>query len=167
MGDDNYLVLALFVGAVVLTGSSGAIFRPGEWYERIRKPSWRPPNWLFAPVWFVLYAMIAYSGYLVWREFGGWTFVALPLTVYIVQLVLNWLWSALFFGLRQPGLAFLGILLLWGSIYLTIQLFWDINETAAYLLMPYLAWVSFAAILNFAIYWMNSRDDLRAARAAA
>jgi tryptophan-rich sensory protein len=130
------------------------MFRPGQWYEHLRKPSWRPPNWLFAPAWAILYLMIAFSGWLVWRTvgFGG---AALPLTVYFLQLGLNAAWSTIFFGMRRPDLAFLEIAMLWLSIVATIAAFHPVNAVAAWLLLPYLAWVTFAATLNFAIWRMN------------
>jgi tryptophan-rich sensory protein len=98
---------------------TGAFFRPGEWYERLKKPSWRPPNRLFAPVWTVLYVMIAVSGWLVWREFG-FAGAVLPLAVYALQLVLNAAWTPLFFGLHRPDLAFVDIVLVWLSIVATM-----------------------------------------------
>ena len=125
-------------------------------YEDLIKPSWRPPNGLFGPVWAILYAMIAVSGWLIWRELG-WTAGALPLGLYALQLLLNGLWSAIFFGLRRPGLACLEMVLLWLSILGLIALFYPIHQWAALLLVPYLAWVSFAFLLNFAIWRLNTR----------
>jgi len=134
--------------------SGGLVFRPGEWYERLEKPSWRPPNWLFAPVWTLLYATIAVSGWLVWREVGldgG----ALPLTVYVIQLLLNAAWSPIFFGLHRIGWALMEMTLMWLSIAATIILFYPISTGAAALLLPYLCWVSFALVLNFSILQRN------------
>lgn len=154
MSMDSTLSLLAFLGMSALAASAGGIFRPGAWYEALRKPSWRPPNRLFGPVWAVLYAMIAVSGWLIYEEFG-WEFAQVPLTVFVIQLLLNWLWSAIFFGLRRPGLAFLEIIALWLSIVALIYLFYPIREAAAWLLAPYLLWVSFAAALNFAIWRLN------------
>ena len=151
----SILVLLGFVGACALAASTGAIFPPGEWYEHLAKPSWRPPKWLFAPAWTVLYLTIAVSGWHVWREFG-FAAAALPLAVYGVQLVLNAVWTPIFFGLHRPDLAFFEIVLLWLSIIATISLFYPLNPSAAWLLVPYLAWVTFAAALNFAIWRLNS-----------
>jgi translocator protein len=153
---DMSLILALFgfIAACFLAASMGAFFRPGAWYERLKKPAWRPPNWLFAPVWTVLYVMIAVSGWLVWRE-AGFAGAAFPLAVYALQLILNAAWTPLFFGLRRPDLGFAGIVLIWLSIVATIALFIPIHAGAALLLAPYLAWVTFAAALNFTIWRLN------------
>lgn len=144
-----------FIIVAFLAATGGAIWRPGAWYETIRKPSWRPPNWLFAPVWMVLFGMIAVSGWLVWREVGlvggGLAFVA-----YGVQLVLNFFWSGVFFGLKRIGLAALEMAALWIAIAVNIALFHEITPWAAYLLLPYLAWVSFAFVLNIAIWRLNA-----------
>jgi tryptophan-rich sensory protein len=151
----SILGLAGFIVACFLAAMTGAFFRPGEWYERLKKPSWRPPNRLFAPVWTVLYVMIAVSGWLVWREFG-FAGAVLPLAVYALQLVLNAAWTPLFFGLHRPDLAFVDIVLVWLSIVATIALFLPLHVGAALLLVPYLAWVTFATALNFAIWRLNS-----------
>jgi translocator protein len=146
--------LAGFVAVCFLAAMTGALFRPGEWYERLKKPSWRPPNRLFAPVWTVLYMMIAVSGWLVWRQ-TGFAGAAWPLAVYALQLVLNAVWTPLFFGLHRPDLGFLDIVLVWLSIVATIILFFPIHVGAALLLVPYLAWVTFATALNFAVWRLN------------
>jgi tryptophan-rich sensory protein len=150
----DFLALLGFLAACFAAASTGAVFRPGAWYELLAKPPWRPPDWLFGPVWAVLYTMIAVSGWLVWRRVG-FAGGALPLLAYAVQLALNAAWSAIFFGLRRPGLAFAEIVLLWASIAATIVLFRQIDALAALLLVPYLAWVSFAAVLNLAIVRLN------------
>ena len=118
----SIVALAGFIAACFLAAMTGAFFRPGEWYERLKKPSWRPPNRLFAPVWTVLYVMIAVSGWLVWRE-AGFAGAALPLAIYALQLVLNAAWTPLFFGLHRPDLGFVDIVLVWLSIVATIVLF--------------------------------------------
>jgi|SRR5215207_3771044 len=150
----SLLALLAFVAACFLVAIPGAVFRPGAWYERLVKPRWRPPNSLFAPVWTVLYLMIAVSGWLVWRE-AGFAGAALPLAVFALQLVLNAAWTPLFFGLHRPDLALFGIIVLWASILATIVLFYPIHSGAALLLIPYLAWVSFAAALNLAVWRLN------------
>ena len=119
MNTVSILVLIGFAAACVLAASTGAAFPPGEWYEHLVKPSWRPPNWLFAPAWTILYLTIAVSGWLVWRDIG-FAAAALPLTVYAVQLVLNAAWTPIFFGLHRLDLAFFEIVLLWLSIIATI-----------------------------------------------
>ena len=149
--------LAVFLGLCFATASSGAFFRPGAWYESLRKPSWRPPNRLFPPVWTVLYILIAVSGWLVWRERGGQD-VTSAMTVYGVQLVLNFLWSAFFFGMRRMDWALVDIALLWLSILVLVALFWPVSPLAALLLLPYLAWVSFAAYLNLTMLRLNAEE---------
>ena len=150
----SILVLVAFVGACFLAAATGAVFPAGDWYERLAKPSWRPPNWLFAPVWTVIYLTIAVSGWLVWRKYG-FAGAALPLAIYLLQLVLNAAWTPIFFGLRRPDLAFFEILMLWLSIVATIATFRSLNAAAAWLLLPYLAWVTFAATLNFTVWRLN------------
>ena len=143
-----------FFAACFAVSTTGAFFRPGDWYERLAKPRWRPPNWLFPPAWAVLYAMIAVSGWLVWRE-AGFAGAAVALGVYGVQLVLNAAWSAIFFGMRRPDLAFGEVVLLWLSILATIVAFYPTHAGAAWLLVPYLAWVTVAAALNLSIWRLN------------
>jgi len=147
--------LACFITACFLTALTGAWFRPGEWYERLKKPSWRPPNRLFAPMWTILYVMIAVAGWLIWREasFAG---AGLALAMYALQLILNAAWTPLFFGLHRPDLGFVDIVLVWVSIIATIVLFYPIHVGAALLLVPYLAWVTFATALNFTVWRLNS-----------
>jgi len=151
-------VLIGFLGACFLAASVGAAFRPGDWYERLVKPSWRPPNRLFPPVWTVLYLTVAVSGWLVW-ETAGFAGALAPLAIYLVQLILNAAWSPIFFGLRRPDLAFIEIILLWSSIVATIAVFHPINALASWLLLPYLVWVTFAAALNFTIWRLNRRTS--------
>jgi translocator protein len=149
-----------FIACCFLAALTGALFRPGEWYQRLAKPSWRPPNRLFGPVWTVLYLTIAVSGWLVWRE-AGLAGAVLPLTIYALQLALNAAWTPLFFGLHRPDLGFLDIVLVWLSIIATIAGFYPIHAVAALLLLPYLAWVTFAAALNFAIWRLNPSSAAR------
>jgi translocator protein len=156
----SVLVLLGFIAACFLAALTGAVFRPGDWYERLTKPSWRPPNQLFAPVWSVLYLMIAVSGWLIWRE-TGFVGATLPLAIYALQLVLNAAWTPLFFGLHRIDLGFFDIVLVWLSIVATIVLFYPIHSVAAMLLLPYLAWVTFAAALNFAVWRLNPSARLQ------
>ena len=147
--------LGVFALLALAAASSGAVFTPDAWYRAMNKPSWTPPDWVFPTVWTPLYVMIAASGWLVWRE-AGLAGAALPLAVYVVQLVLNAGWSAVFFGMKKPGLAFAEVLTLWLSIALTMILFWPISKTAALLLAPYLLWVTIASALNFQVWRMNA-----------
>ncbi len=126
----------------------------GTWYPGLTKPSWNPPDWVFGPVWTLLYIMMAVAAWLVWRSRDSRP-VALPLGLYAVQLTLNVLWSGIFFGLQMPGAAFIEVVVLWLTILATILAFWRVERVAAGLLVPYLAWVSFASALNFAIWYLN------------
>jgi benzodiazapine receptor len=154
MEPSSILALAGFLATCFLAAATGMLFRPGDWYERLAKPGWRPPNRLFAPVWTVLYLAIAVSGWLVWRD-AGFAGATLPLTAYFTQLALNAAWTPIFFGLHRPDWALLEIALLWLSIAATIALFLPVSAVAAWLLLPYWAWVTFAAALNAAIWRRN------------
>jgi len=155
----TFVVEALKVLASVaiplLIGFIGSIFTAGSvksWYPGLEKPSFSPPNWLFAPVWTGLFILIGISFYLIWRENG---LDAASLSVYFGQLALNLLWSFLFFGLRSPSLAFIDIIALWLLILANIFIFSRKSKAAAALLVPYWLWVSFASILNYAIISLN------------
>jgi tryptophan-rich sensory protein len=140
-----------FVVAVVLTASTGAIFKPGAWYETLDKPSWTPPDWAFPVVWSILYLFMAAAGWLVWQS-AGWS---LALAFWLAQLVLNGAWSWLFFGLRRMDLALADVALLWLCIVLFILLAWPLSTTASLLFLPYLVWVTIAAALNLTVWRMN------------
>ncbi len=148
------LALLGFLVVCFLAGAGGRVFRPGAWYEGLAKPRWRPPNRLFAPVWTALYVMIAVAGWLVWREagFGG---AGLALAAFALQLVLNAAWTPLFFGLQRTDLGLIDIVLVWAAIVATIALFAPISAAAAALMVPYLAWVTFATALNFEVWRLN------------
>ncbi|HZG90667.1 MAG TPA: TspO/MBR family protein [Pseudonocardia sp.] len=145
------LAFIAVVAAVAVIGGLASASASGQ-YAGFVQPSWAPPAWLFGPAWTVLYLTIAVSGWLVWRR-AGLTWPAHA--VYAVQLVLNLAWSPLFFGAGWFGLAFAEIVLLWLSIVATIVLFARISRPAAWLLVPYLGWVTFAAGLNLAIWQLN------------
>lgn len=132
----------------------GGLFMPGEWYAQLKKPAWNPPNWIFGPVWTTLYTMMAVAAWFVARR-GGLMAQRRALGWFLVQLILNALWSPLFFGLKNPALAFAEILLLWLAILATLRAFWMAHRLAGTLLLPYLAWVSFAAVLNFTLWQLN------------
>ncbi len=157
MSAQAILSFLLFVLACAAAATPGLVFRPGTWYQQLRKPSWRPPDWLFGPVWLVLYIMIAVSGWLVWQADSS-DGVTAALVVYALQLVLNGLWSVIFFRLHRPDWAFVEILALLLFIVATIVLFHRVNELAAYLLLPYACWVGFAAVLNFRVWRLNALD---------
>ncbi|MEQ8825001.1 MAG: TspO/MBR family protein [Filomicrobium sp.] len=148
----RYISLFVFLVLTTLVASAGSAFQPGEWYEALAKPEWTPPNWIFGPVWSLLYLMIAIAGWLIWRSQG----LGLPLLLWLMQLALNGLWSYLMFSENDIGLAMTDITALWIVIAAFILTSWRINRLAALLFIPYLAWVSFAAALNFAILQLNS-----------
>ncbi|MBY8873329.1 tryptophan-rich sensory protein [Micromonospora sp. PLK6-60] len=139
---------AVFVAAAV--GGLGVRGTSAE-YAALRQPSWAPPDWLFGPVWTVLYVLIAIAGWLVWRRVG----FGPALWAWVVQLVLNAVWTPLFFGAGQYGLAFAEVVLLWLAIGLTVALFRRVSRPATLLMLPYWAWVTFAAALNFAVWRLN------------
>jgi benzodiazapine receptor len=145
------------IAALVITFGAGYIgsrFPVDEWYAALSKPSWNPPNWLFGPVWSALYLLMAISVWLVWRE-KGISGAILPLSIFLLQLILNVAWSWLFFGLHEPSWAFSEIIVLWLTILANIILFWRINTISGVLLVPYLAWVTFAAFLNYTLWRLN------------
>ncbi len=148
------IALVLFIAAAFAAASVGALFTPGAWYAELTKPTWNPPAWVFAPVWTLLYISIGVSGWLVWRRTGLVANAAFA--VFAVQLVLNATWSWLFFGLHRPDLAFADIVLLWLSILATSLLFWRETRLAGAVLIPYLAWVSFATLLNWTLWRLNA-----------
>ena len=136
-------------------GAAATATSVGGWYQTLAKPSWNPPSWLFGPVWSALYLMMAVAAWLVWRA-HGWSAARTALNWFGIQLALNVTWSFLFFGMQRPGLAFAEIIALWLCISATTLAFREKSVTAALLLVPYLAWTSFAVLLNFAIWRMNS-----------
>lgn len=144
--------LLLVFTAAAIGGLASA--QAGAFYTGLIRPDWAPPGWLFGPVWSVLYALMGVSAWLVWRA-RGFTGARTALLLFIAQLGVNALWTWLFFVWHQGGLAFAEILLLWVMIVATIILFWRISKVAGALLLPYLAWVTFAAALTYAIWQRN------------
>jgi tryptophan-rich sensory protein len=134
--------------------ATGALFPIDQWFDELSRPSWAPPNYVFGPVWTVLYLCMAVSAWLVWRQ-DGLQHATLPLTMFLVQLALNAAWSWLFFGLHRIDWAMLDIVLLLVAIVLTMVLFARRNRVASALLVPYLLWVTFATALNFAYLRLN------------
>ena len=139
----------------LIVGLGGSIFTfkeiPG-WYAGLQKPFFSPPNWIFGPVWTTLYILMGIAFYLIWIK-GKKNKKAM--IIFGWQLAANFLWSMLFFGMHSPALALVDIVALWTLIYLTIKEFSKISKFSAYLLYPYLAWVSFASLLNAAVWWLN------------
>lgn len=150
------LICALFI--TQSAGFIGAIFTANSvttWYTTINKPIFNPPSWVFGPVWTMLYLFMGISLYLVYKQGVNTRHVRIALGVFAIQLLLNTLWSMLFFGAQNPQLAFFEIIILWIAIFATIATFYRISKLASYLLIPYLLWVSFASILNAAIWMLN------------
>ncbi|WP_413999513.1 TspO/MBR family protein [Flavobacterium sp. W1B] len=151
-------ILTVVVTCLVIGYFSGVETRSSieTWYPTLIKPSFNPPNWVFAPVWSMLYIMMGVAAGLVWdRMDSDKETVKRALLIFAIQLALNALWSYLFFGLHNPMLAGIEIVLLWLMIYETYAHFSKINKVAGYLILPYLAWVSFAAVLNASIWFLN------------
>jgi translocator protein len=144
----GWLVMSFSAAAI------GSFFMPGPWYAALDKPSWNPPDWIFGPVWTVLYATMAIAAWLVWKR-GGFARQRFALSLFLAQLLFNALWSPLFFGLRHPALAFADIVLLWLALLGTVAAFWKVRPIGGALLLPYLAWVTFAGALNLAIWRLN------------
>lgn len=152
----SVLALAGFLAASFTAASSGAFFRPGPWYyQQLRKPTWNPPPWLFAPAWTVFYLTMSVAAWLVWRTGGMTGLAGIAIGVFLGHLVLNAIWSWLFFGRERPDLAFLELILLWSGVLATLILFWMVRPLAGALLIPYMCWVTFAGALNLTIWRMN------------
>lgn len=150
------LLMSLVIGqSAGLIGSFFTMPQIYSWYSTLVKPSFNPPNWVFGPVWTLLYVLMGISLYLVWQSTANKKKKDKAVAIFSAQLILNIFWSIIFFALHSPGFAFLEIIILWISIAWTASLFYKINKTAAYLLLPYIAWVSFASVLNFAIWYLN------------
>jgi len=150
------LMMAILLCQVV--GVVGSLFTYPSiqtWYATVRKPDFTPPNWVFAPVWTTLFVLMGISAYLIWNRGLENRKVKTALLFFVIQLALNILWSFLFFKLQSPLYAFFEIIVLWLAILLTILNFFKISVTAGWLLIPYIIWVSFAAILNFSIVRLN------------
>ncbi|MDZ7721014.1 MAG: TspO/MBR family protein [Balneolaceae bacterium] len=150
--------LIFWVGICYFVAWTGAQVSPGiaspEWYNALNKPSWNPPAWIFGPVWTTLYTLMGIAAWLVWKKFG-FQYAKSALTAFLIQLILNGLWSQLFFGLKVPGWAFGEIFLLLAAILITTYLFSNKVKLAAWLMVPYLLWVGFATVLNGTIWWIN------------
>lgn len=151
---NKWIGLAAWLALCLAAGFIGSQFEPGTWYADLEKPNWTPPSWIFGPVWTLLYILMAVAAWLVWKD-GGFRNATTALSLFIVQLVLNAMWSWIFFGLQRPAPAFIEILFLWAVLVATTVVFWRRRSGAGVLLLPYLAWVTFAAALNFAIWQLN------------
>ncbi len=153
----SYVIAIIICELVGIAGSIFTVRAIPSWYNKLRKPSFRPPNWLFGPVWTLLYLLMGIAAARIWnvRMENDAAFPAL--VAFGSQLVLNGIWTPIFFGWKKIGLAAVEIVVLWISIVLTIVSFWLVDHAAAWLIVPYLAWVSFASVLNVAIWRLNRR----------
>ncbi len=154
----NPVALVAAVVSCIVLGSLGGIVTitgPGSWYALLAKPAFSPPGWLFAPVWTLLFILMGISLWMVWNKGAGRRNVRIALGIFAVQFAFNIAWSFLFFGMQSPFLGLVDILILWVLILATIVCFYRVQRTAAYLLIPYILWVSFASFLNYTIYVMN------------
>jgi tryptophan-rich sensory protein len=154
----RWIGLVVFLVVCLGAGGLGAVATTPEiegWYKTIEKPAWNPPDWIFGPVWTTLYILVAIAAWLVWKP-AGFKAAAIPLSLFTLQLLLNIAWSWIFFGMHQPGWAFAEIMVLWLAIVATTVTFFRCSCVAGWLLVPYLAWVSFAAVLNFTIWRLNA-----------
>lgn len=148
----HWLTLAIFLAAVIGIGALiGTQVQPGDWYAALAKPWFNPPNWVFGPVWFILYAMIAVAGWRIYTVAQR----SLPMGLWVVQMLLNWAWSPSWFGLQQPWLAFAIIAALWLTIAAFLWTARRIDRLAMALFIPYFLWVSFALSLNLSIALLN------------
>ncbi len=155
---NNFLKLLVSVSAPLLIGFSSGFFTitdVGSWYQTVQKPAWNPPNWIFGPVWTTLYILMGIALFLIWKKEGNNNLKKAAIILFAMQLVLNFFWSIIFFNQHQIGWALVEIVILWLSIMLTIFVFAKIAKIAAWLMVPYIAWVSFATILNFTIWQLN------------
>ena len=143
-----------FVLVVFLAPATGAFSSPGDWYAGLQKPSWNPPSWIFGPVWTMLYFLIATSGWLIWRQ-GRFAANRVVFACFLAQLILNAAWTPTFFGMHAIGPALVVIVCMWCAILATVVAAWRKHRMAALLLLPYLAWVSFAMALNFTLWRLN------------
>jgi len=155
---NNFFKLLIAIVLSLLTGVIGSLSTSSsiqEWYPTLVKPALNPPSWIFAPVWTTLYVMMGVAAFLIWKREGELKNIKLPLTLFVIQLVLNALWSIIFFGMQNLTFALIEILLLWSVILATIISFMKTSKLAGWLLVPYLLWVSFASYLTFSIWMLN------------
>lgn len=154
----NYKRLGFSLIITQLAGIVGSFFTspaiPG-WFATLEKPFFNPPNWLFGPVWFLLYAMMGVSIYLIWEEVGKNKYTKKAMTLFWIHLFFNATWSIIFFGMQNLLLALVNIVIIWVFIIVLIKEFYSINRVSSYLLIPYLLWVSFATLLNYSIWQLN------------
>lgn len=155
---NNTIKLVLSIIIAELAGVIGSLFTVPSlesWYSTLARPELSPPNWVFGPVWTTLFALMGIAAFLVWKKGLNQKDVRVALGVFAVQLVLNTMWSIIFFNLQSPLWAFIDLVVLWIAIILTMILFYKISKSAIWLLLPYILWVSFAGYLNYMIWILN------------
>jgi translocator protein len=155
---NNVIKLIIAIAIPLVVGAVSGFFTTTEipgWYQTINKPSWNPPSWIFAPVWTTLYVLMGIALYLVWKAEADPIMKKTAIAFFAIQLVFNFFWSFIFFNQHLPGWALVDIIVMWLFILLTIFTFAGINTIAAWLLVPYISWVSFASILNYTIWKLN------------
>lgn len=155
---NNYIKLFISIFICLTIGGVSGYFTAVEiptWYATLNKPSFNPPNWIFAPVWTTLYILMAISFWLIWKNNIDASIKNRAMLFFVIQLILNFFWSIIFFHFHLLGVAFIEIILMWLFILFSIISFYPISKIAGYLLIPYLCWVSFASVLNFAIWKLN------------
>jgi benzodiazapine receptor len=158
MKKTNIVKLLLSIAACQAAGLIGSVFTAPAitgWYAALVKPAFNPPGWIFGPVWTLLYALMGISLYLVWKQGIDQKRIKQGVIIFIIHLAFNTSWSIVFFGLKNPAWAFANIIILWLMIGLVAWRFWEIRKISVYLLLPYWAWVTFAAVLNFYLWRLN------------
>ncbi|MFA5767681.1 MAG: TspO/MBR family protein [Candidatus Paceibacterota bacterium] len=149
------VVISIFIAQMAgVIGSFFTVSGVQNWYAYLQKPVFAPPSWVFAPAWITLYTLMGIAAFLVWKK-RNVIGVKSALWLYGIQLGFNALWSIIFFGMRNPGLAFIEILVLWVLILAVTVKFFKIDKAAGYLFIPYILWVTFASVLNFAVWQIN------------
>ncbi len=154
----NVWKFVISVSVPVILGGVSGLFNVSAidgWYQTINKPSWNPPSWIFGPVWTTLYVMMGIALYLVWKAEASSILKKTAITLFVIQFILNFFWSFIFFYQQEMGWALVEIIVMWVFILLTIFAFANVSKTAAWLLVPYICWVSFATILNYTLWHLN------------
>ncbi len=149
-------VFVAALAAVVVAGLGASATDIGPWYYALRKPTWQPPDWLFGPVWTLIYALTALAGIMAWRAAPSGRIRGRILMLFAANALLNVLWSELFFHFRRPDLALMETVVFWASIIVLMAAVWPLSRSAAWVLAPYLAWVTFASVLNLAVVRLNA-----------
>lgn len=155
---NKFIKLLVSLGVCLGAGFIGSVFTRQSvttWYQTINKPSFNPPDWIFAPVWTTLFILMGIALFLIWQKGFTEKDNKVALYIFVLQLIFNMMWSLAFFGLRSPFLGVVVIVVLWVLILLTILKFFKISKLAGWLLIPYILWVSFASVLNFSIWQLN------------